>query len=321
VGLAYQMNVTISGGGARRDIQYNNNYSYLTPSYGGGNNTLSEYTPGGDMTAKDNVFAGGYATLVMNGEGGPFTFTGNKLYHEPNVDLFMVMFGLSAGQTTASYNWDHNEYYGGGGYRTDSSSCTDFNTFRSQTGFDHNSTFSASKPSSQWVYVRPNKYEPGRANITIFNWPKAATVAVDLSTALSAGDMYEVRDVQNWYATTPVLTGTYSGGTVSIPMTGLTKGAFISGPHTAPELGTFVVMKTGTGSVGVYGDANGDGAFGMADINQVVDWLLGRSTAPAAGAAAFTRSDVNGDGVLSMADLNLFVDKILGRITKFPIEQ
>jgi hypothetical protein len=104
-------------------------------------------------------------------------------------------------------------------------------------------------------------------------------------------------------------------------MTGLTKGAFISGPHTAPELGTFVVMKTGTGSVGVYGDANGDGAFGMADINQVVDWLLGRSTAPAAGAAAFTRSDVNGDGVLSMADLNLFVDKILGRITKFPIEQ
>jgi hypothetical protein len=70
----------------------------------------------------------------------------------------------------------------------------------------------------------------------------------------------------------------------------------------------------------IYGDANGDGAFGMADVNQMVDWLLVRTAPPAAGTAAFIRSDVNGDGLLTMADLNLYVDKLLGRIQKFPVE-
>jgi outer membrane protein assembly factor BamB len=73
-------------------------------------------------------------------------------------------------------------------------------------------------------------------------------------------------------------------------------------------------------SAAVRGDANGDGGFSLADINQMVDWLLGRSAAPASGSAKFTVCDVNGDGSLSLADLNLFVDKMLGRIAKFPVE-
>jgi hypothetical protein len=70
----------------------------------------------------------------------------------------------------------------------------------------------------------------------------------------------------------------------------------------------------------VYGDATGDGGFSLADINQMVDWLLGRSAPPASGSAKFTACDVNGDGKIDLADLNLFVDKLLGRITKFPVE-
>jgi outer membrane protein assembly factor BamB len=70
----------------------------------------------------------------------------------------------------------------------------------------------------------------------------------------------------------------------------------------------------------VYGDANGDGGFSLADINQMVDWLLVRSAPPASGSAKFTACDVNGDGTLSLADLNLFVDRLLGRINKFPVE-
>jgi outer membrane protein assembly factor BamB len=70
----------------------------------------------------------------------------------------------------------------------------------------------------------------------------------------------------------------------------------------------------------IYGDANGDGGFSLADINQMVDWLLVRTAPPASGSAKFTACDVNGDGILSLADLNLFVDRLLGRITKFPVE-
>jgi hypothetical protein len=230
--------------------------------------------------------------------------------------------------TLANYTWDNNEYYGttwsGGGFFYNGKS--DFNGWKSKTGFDAHSTYSATPPAGKWVTVRPNKYEPGRASITICNWDKSNMVDVDVSSALSVGDAYLVRDVQNFFAATPVATGTYAGGTIPIPMTGLAKGAPVGNlpvsavPHTAPEFGTFILFKTSAGSAGVYGDANGDGAFGMADINQMVDWLLGRATPPASGTARFSVSDVNGDNNLSMADLNLMVDRLLGRITKFPVE-
>jgi hypothetical protein len=111
-------------------------------------------------------------------------------------------------------------------------------------------------------------------------------------------------------------------------MTGLTPAApTVALPrapkHTAPEFGAFIVRKT-SGAGGspalVYGDANGDGGFGLADINQMVDWILSRTTPPVSGTAAFTRCDVNGDGLLGMQDLNLYVDRLLGRITKFTVE-
>ena len=68
-----------------------------------------------------------------------------------------------------------------------------------------------------------------------------------------------------------------------------------------------------------YGDSNEDGSVGMADLNLLVDWILGRTTEPSAGSTAFTNSDVDGSGTIGMSDLNLLVDYILGRITKFPV--
>jgi hypothetical protein len=46
----------------------------------------------------------------------------------------------------------------------------------------------------------------------------------------------------------------------------------------------------------------------------------GNAAAAAAGSAAFMASDVNGNRTLSMADVNLMVDRLLGRIAKFPVE-
>jgi outer membrane protein assembly factor BamB len=71
----------------------------------------------------------------------------------------------------------------------------------------------------------------------------------------------------------------------------------------------------------VYGDANGDGAFTMADLNVLVDMLLSRTAPSAAGSQTFIRCDVNGDGKIDLADLNLDVDRLLGRTTKFPVER
>ncbi len=63
------------------------------------------------------------------------------------------------------------------------------------------------------------------------------------------------------------------------------------------------------------------GSCTLADVNMLVDWLLGRTAPPTTGTQTFTASDVNGDGKLDMADLNWYVDRLLLRISKFPVEQ
>jgi hypothetical protein len=77
----------------------------------------------------------------------------------------------------------------------------------------------ASRPTSGTVIrIRPNVYEPGRGHVSIYNWGLAASVAVDLSTVLSVGAQYVIHHVFNLFGS-PVVSGTYAGGTVSIPMT------------------------------------------------------------------------------------------------------
>jgi hypothetical protein len=86
----------------------------------------------------------------------------------------------------------------------------------------------------------------GRGHIIIYNWSLAASVPVDLSPVLAKGDAFAVWNVQDLFGT-PVLSGTYSGGTVSIPMTGVTpptpQGGTRMPPRTAPEFDVFVVQK------------------------------------------------------------------------------
>ena len=52
------------------------------------------------------------------------------------------------------------------------------------------------------------------------------------------------------------------------------------------------------------GDVNGDGEVNIADINAVIDVILGGATNPGA--------DVNNDGEVNIADINVVIDIILG---------
>src|SRR5262249_31420805 len=90
------------------------------------------------------------------------------------------------------------------------------NTFyRSLSGFTQsqypNNTYYSSRPTGVHVFLRPNQYEAGRANITVYNWDLLNSVSVDLSGILSNGDGYEIRNAHDFFGA-PVLTGTYSGG-------------------------------------------------------------------------------------------------------------
>jgi hypothetical protein len=111
-----------------------------------------------------------------------------------------------------------------------------------------NTTVSLSaKPSGTRVFVRPNRYEAGRANVIVYNWSNAGSVSVDLSGVMRAGDTYEVRNAQNFYGS-PVATGTYGGGSVSIPIAGITAvrplGRTSNALSTGTQFGVFVVLKT-----------------------------------------------------------------------------
>ncbi|MGE0361761.1 MAG: IPT/TIG domain-containing protein [Vicinamibacterales bacterium] len=103
-------------------------------------------------------------------------------------------------------------------------------------------------PTGVAVGIRPNTYEPGRANIAVYNWARHASVPVDLATVLPVGTPFEMRDAQNFYGP-PVTAGVYAGGTITVPMAGLTPAPVIGtvpipARHTGPEFGTFVLLPT-----------------------------------------------------------------------------
>lgn len=121
--------------------------------------------------------------------------------------------------------------------------------FGSFSGFQSSefpgNTFATSRPTGVKVVSRPNHYEPGRANITIYNWDKAPMVDVSLVGILIPGAPYELRNAQNFFGP-PVLTGVYNGSPLHVPMTGLTAAVPIgrpAPPATGPDFQVFVLLS------------------------------------------------------------------------------
>ncbi len=117
-----------------------------------------------------------------------------------------------------------------------------------QSGFPSN-TYYSSRPTGVKVFVRPNAYEAKRANIAIYNWDLLDTVAVDVSGILSPGDGFEVRNAADFFGA-PVLTGTYSGGSINLPMDDLSVATpvGIGAPDPAgPEFNAFVLLPASGG--------------------------------------------------------------------------
>ncbi len=124
--------------------------------------------------------------------------------------------------------------------------------FISGTGFDPadypNNIYAQDVPTVGLDYfVLPNKYEPGRAHVAIYNWSGAATVDIDASElGLQPGDRYQLIHAMDYYH--DIITRTYpGGGTISVPMTGHTFAPAIGSTKTPvsqfPLFGAFVVRR------------------------------------------------------------------------------
>jgi len=196
-----------------------------------------------DIVLTNNYFVGGWSHL---GAWERATVSGNTLFNFADGGMVWNM-GTLSGQT-----WNGNTFFGDSthlAWRYDSSTVTTFDGWRTLTGFAYPGTYAGSAPTGVKIVVRPNRYEPGRANIIVYNWAQQSTVDVDVSGILDVGDRYVVKNVQDFYGT-PVAGGFYTGRPVQLPMVGVTPPIPLGTttaqppPVTGPTFNVFVLMTT-----------------------------------------------------------------------------
>jgi hypothetical protein len=106
-------------------------------------------------------------------------------------------------------------------------------------------------PKTNQIFVRPNQYEAGRANLTIYNWALQEVVAItaeDLKdVAIKPGDHYELRNAQDFFG--EPIQGVYDGEKIEVPMLNHAVAQPLGLPFipnsTFPEFGAFVLLVTG----------------------------------------------------------------------------
>jgi len=152
---------------------------------------------------------------------------------------------------------DYNEYFG-------KNFTTNYNNWRPNNarasfsqvralGYEAHGAFTLTAPTQNVVVLRANKYEPGRANLIVYNWQKNTSINVDISSiGLVQGEAFQLRDVQD-YLGVPALSATYDAANpiISVPLTLTNCSKFIGDQHhylrdpnlhTDPVFNAFVIL-------------------------------------------------------------------------------
>lgn len=186
-----------------------------------------------DIVLRDNYAAGGKIGLEMVEPWNKATVTGNVFIGSRDVVK------VGGASLPGHYQWSDNTWVRDAGTKAwrDEDQAYDWDDWRRASGLGATDHVLPEPPKETKVFVRPNHYEAGRAHIVVYNWGGGADVAVDVTGVLKPGDRYEVRNIQAVFDT-PVASGTYQGGAISIPMTGVTPPAPIGRvTHTPPKTG------------------------------------------------------------------------------------
>jgi hypothetical protein len=223
-----------------------NNMLYFSPGVSSANgNARIGYSTTANGTAQvaNNYVAGGTQVLDL-GYWSNLTVASNTFL---GSSLMLVQHDVN---TPTTQHWSSNTHYRDPTATAwQFSGAKTFSAWQTAVGAATDAA-SATLPGANWVFVRPNKYESGRANIVVYNWASLSSIAVDVSTVgLASGDHYQVRNVQDIFGT-PVASGTYDGsGTISIPMGGVNPpqpigGSFQPLHKTGPLFDVFVLTRS-----------------------------------------------------------------------------
>ncbi len=232
-------NVLVGGGTPAERIVIRDNYLYSNVA-NSGNMWLGYEVTNKDLTLQNNYIAGGEAALRM------WRWTTAKV---SGNTIFGTMQIANIQGSASGFNFSNNSYYRDASAKSwvHDAKYLPFTNWKSVVGAGSSDKVVATRPSGTKVFVRANEYEPGRGHVVIYNWDKAGTVSANVSSILRSGDRYEVRNVQNLFAD-PVLTGTYTGGSLSLPMSGNGIAAPIGGSarapkSTGPEFQVFLIVR------------------------------------------------------------------------------
>jgi hypothetical protein len=235
-------NILIGGDDTATGDVLTDNLTYFSSTSAGTNVRIGySTTRNGSVQLQRNTLVGG-STVLEFGYWSSASVSGNTLVG-------------SSSMVRLNDNSTSGKSWGGNTHRRDpsasawryTSSSYSFNSWRSATGLAATDQAQSGTPTGTQVIVRPNVYEPGRAMITVFNWSGQGSVNVNLAGVLNAGERYEVYNVQNLFGQ-PVASGTFGGGSISLPMNGVTPPAPIGmgssrAPRTGPEFDVFIVRK------------------------------------------------------------------------------
>jgi Big-like domain-containing protein len=236
-------NILFGGSVPVRNGTVIDNMTYFSPNVGVHNLLIGfATTVNQEITVRNNYAVGG-RLLVEVGQWQSFTMTDNSLFGSTSDMIWL------RDSTLSGFQLANNRYYRDPSAEAWGYINTDygFAQWQQVAGVGATDRAVTSDPAEPKVFLRPNRYEPGRANLIIYNWSRQAAVPVDLSGIVRVGDRYEVRNVQDFFGA-PAVSGTYGGGPVDVPMAGVTPVAPIGGsptppPHTGPDFGVFVVIS------------------------------------------------------------------------------
>jgi hypothetical protein len=225
-------------------VAVSNNVSYVTrglPWYPGSRNVdMGWSTQNRDVRVEGNWIMGSDPALRM-------LKWSNAVVRNNRIVSSAAMVDVIGGRS--GYQWTGNTWYQNptaARWRLDGASYT-WPQWKQRSGLGSTDVVQSTPPTGSWVRVRPNPYEAGRGLVAVMNWSKSGTVSVNVSSVLRVGDRYQVRNANAPFAT-PVRSGTYGGGFLSLPMAAVQppaplRGWAIAPPVTGPEYGVFIITK------------------------------------------------------------------------------
>jgi hypothetical protein len=112
---------------------------------------------------------------------------------------------------------------------------SDLPSWQQATRLDATSRLVEGRPDKPWVVLRPNQYEPEKAFLIVYNWPRTPRVSVELKKLWrqARGTHYRIVSVENIWGQ-PAAEGRIEDKPVDVPLAGVY----------APEFACYLVSST-----------------------------------------------------------------------------